>query len=53
MEQFQIVIYKVLEIAQTRISFGQYSFTFFELWLAFFGVEIIAYIFWTFFEEND
>lgn len=42
----QQTINKVLEIASYRITFGQFTFSFFELWLAQFGLLIGAYVFW-------
>lgn len=53
MQGFQMMIYKVLELANTSLYFGQYHFTIFQFWLALFGVGVVAYIIRELFISDD
>lgn len=53
MQSFQLVFYQLYQILNNRVSFGSFSFTLYELALAFFGLEIIGYVVYRLFDDDD
>ena len=51
MQDFKNLFSLIMNLANTRLSFGSFHFTIFQAWCAFFAISIISYFIWGVFDD--